>query len=490
MDHLRGHRKRWISKSCTTKDLYTEEWIVLLMLVLSKNEFAELLSFNALQGLKKMFCNVTGFEHFLDVRHLKSALVKIGWKFDIMKWSLPLTRTLKWVDAISGKTSGNLDTRQCMDISLARRRESSPRVQDREFDIIVRNDMSHILGIADDINGINSDLGVPLMATLPWLMSWANYFSTWEPLMIEVRSVLTKQLMAYAMLAKSQESDGLSIVAMGNGSSKHWSLPARDADSACALAKGIADTLSKLHDTWSLDLGQVRDSDPVIRQLAIELKHAQLLPELPIPHVLFSTAQSVDELLSKKMRKQIRRARNHIEEEGLGMEIRFDRGLAISTTLIDEVEAVHVSRDRDNLGRSDLDAPTERDFWRRLCEGGYEGEWEVEIAQVRLNSELAAYVVALLDGDTYRVYDGRMSSKWQDYSPGRLIESAALDRAIRDPRFQSLDWMSGVAAETLLTTNSAEGRGRLVASSQSARHPPSAPASPAMSLLCAMSSSS
>ena len=101
-----------------------------------------------------------------------------------------------------------------------------------------------------------------------------------------------------------------------------------------------------------------------------------------------------------------------------------------------------------------------------MCEGG-KNEWEVEIAQLRLNGNLAAYVVALLDGDVYRVYDGRMSSEWQDYSPGRIIEAATLTRAIADPRFTSLDWMSGVAAENLLTTNGAEGRSRLVATSGS-----------------------
>ena len=75
------------------------------------------------------------------------------------------------------------------------------------------------------------------------------------------------------------------------------------------------------------------------------------------------------------------------------------------------------------------------------------------------------YVVALLDRRTYRVFDGRMDTRFADYSPGRLIEAAALDRALRDPRFTVLDWMSGVAAEKLLTANSAEGRVRLVASS-------------------------
>ncbi|MEZ5249461.1 MAG: GNAT family N-acetyltransferase [Ilumatobacteraceae bacterium] len=152
-----------------------------------------------------------------------------------------------------------------------------------------------------------------------------------------------------------------------------------------------------------------------------------------------------------------RRARAKIEQAGLDMSIAFDRGRAITTELIDEVESVHVMRDRVSRRQSDLDRPAEREFWRRVVEGGYDGQWEVEIATLRFDGQLAAYVVALLDGDVYRVYDGRMNSEWSAYSPGRLVEAAALNRALQDTRFTLLDW-SGVAAEKLLVANTAEGR--------------------------------
>ena len=141
---------------------------------------------------------------------------------------------------------------------------------------------------------------------------------------------------------------------------------------------------------------------------------------------------------------------------------RTDRMHAFSG--IDEVEAVHVSRDRAQRRASDLDRPAEREFWRHVVSSS---AWEVEIATLRLDGRLAAYVVALLDGNAYRVFDGRMSTDFQDYSPGRIIESAALDRALAEPRFTILDWMSGVAAEKLLVANVAEGRARLLATSGS-----------------------
>ena len=60
-----------------------------------------------------------------------------------------------------------------------------------------------------------------------------------------------------------------------------------------------------------------------------------------------------------------------------------------------------------------------------------------------------------------------MRTEWQEFSPGRLCEAASLSRALSDQRFTVLDWMSGIAAEKLLTTNFAESRARLVATSGS-----------------------
>jgi CelD/BcsL family acetyltransferase involved in cellulose biosynthesis len=148
------------------------------------------------------------------------------------------------------------------------------------------------------------------------------------------------------------------------------------------------------------------------------------------------------------------------------MSIAFDRGQAISLRLIDEVEAMHVLRDRDTRRSSDLDRPSEREFWRQVLEATGD-QWEVEIASLRLDDRLAAYVVGLLDGTAYRVYDGRMSTELAAYSPGRLIAAAALDRAMKDERFAVLDWMSGVAADKLLATNVTERRARLIATSAS-----------------------
>ena len=48
--------------------------------------------------------------------------------------------------------------------------------------------------------------------------------------------------------------------------------------------------------------------------------------------------------------------------------------------------------------------------------------------------------------------------RWARYSPGRLIECAVLRQLITDRRYDTVDWMLGVAAEKILVaTGATEG---------------------------------
>ena len=75
---------------------------------------------------------------------------------------------------------------------------------------------------------------------------------------------------------------------------------------------------------------------------------------------------------------------------------------------------------------------------------------------LHLDGALAAYVIGLLDQPVYRVLEGRFVTEWARYSPGRVLESTVLQRFLDDPRFTTLDWMTGVAPGSLLAANDVE----------------------------------
>ncbi len=96
---------------------------------------------------------------------------------------------------------------------------------------------------------------------------------------------------------------------------------------------------------------------------------------------------------------------------------------------------------------------------------------------------LAAYVIALPDGRSYRVFDGHFDSSFGRYSPGRLLEATVLDRALADGRYSCLDWGSGIASEKLLAFNASEPRTRLQARSRRIPAPRTADDAPAVERL-------
>jgi CelD/BcsL family acetyltransferase involved in cellulose biosynthesis len=182
-----------------------------------------------------------------------------------------------------------------------------------------------------------------------------------------------------------------------------------------------------------------------------------------VPRVVVQAGDTIDTLLSRNLRRQLRKANNRLETDGVTVETLFDASLVALDTHLDALMEIHRRRDHDTGRPSDLDDPVVRRLWHELllrhCRNG-----QVELALLKLDGAIAGYVIALLDGGSYRVFDGHCDTRFGRYSPGRVIEAAALERVTGDPTLRELDWMSGVAPEKILFSNAAEERWSLVAS--------------------------
>ncbi len=150
----------------------------------------------------------------------------------------------------------------------------------------------------------------------------------------------------------------------------------------------------------------------------------------------------------------------------LVLALRGQRGTITAAALValrDEIEAVHQARDHDAGRVSDLDDSAGLAFWRSVYEG-HAARGELEVATLRLDGHLAAYVIALADSPAYRVFDGRFAPKWRLYSPGRRLEAAVVEHARRGS-YLELDWMSSVAPEKLVASTQADPRWAVTATS-------------------------
>ena len=315
-----------------------------------------------------------------------------------------------------------------------------------------------------ELDELVSAAATPVTARGTWLRAWVGAYRPALPWAVAVREASSGRLDGVAMLSSRWAGAHEAVTPLGRRQSDRGALPVRHADAAVALSAALASTLSSRHRPWTLRLGQLPAGDPVAAGVARLLGTARCIPGLPIPAVQFGDASTVEPLLGKGLRKQLRKARNRAQADGVEAALAFARDPGEIDSLLVEVEWTHRARERDARRTSDLESTPGLDFWRRaIVDHARRGE--VEVATLRLDGELAAYVVSLLDGDAYRVFDGRCATAWARYSPGRLLETATLERALADDRFARVDWMNGCASEKLVAANAADPTEHLVAAS-------------------------
>lgn len=315
-----------------------------------------------------------------------------------------------------------------------------------------------------DLDELHQATGTPVTARRPWLDAWIGAYRPATAWAVVVRDVATGRLDAAALLCERDQGGWDEVTPLGRRQQDRGFIPARSRQAAATLAAAMAARLQFRDRPWTLRIGQLPAGDPVAEALGQMLPGARTLTGVPIPKVEFGSAPSVEEWLGKGMRKQLRKARNRIDEDGVRMEIQFHTTNAAIEAALGEVEHTHRAREHHARRASDLDCQPGLRFWRDVILS-HAVRNEVEIATIYLDGAMAAYVVSLLDGDAYRVLDGRLATSWGRYSPGRLLETATLQRAHADPRFARIDWMNGSAAEKLLAANAVDHTEHLVAAS-------------------------
>lgn len=320
-------------------------------------------------------------------------------------------------------------------------------------------------GVGDgELDDLFLAAGTPVTARRTWLRAWVVAYEPAEPVAVLVRDGETGRLDGFAALWARPDADHDLVAPLGRRQSDRGALPARHAAAAEALAAAVTAQLRARPRPWFLRLGQLPAGDPVAAALVRRLGGARLVPGVAIPKVEFGSATSAVEWLGGGLRKQLRKARNRLDADGVDASTAFTRDAGDVAVLIDEIEHTHRARERDADRTSDLDAPPGLRFWRAAVLD-HAARGEVEVATLRLDGHLAAYVVSLLDGEALRVFDGRCSTVSARYSPGRLLETAVLERALAEPRFARVDWMNGLASEKLLAANAVEHTEHLVAAS-------------------------
>jgi Acetyltransferase (GNAT) domain len=204
---------------------------------------------------------------------------------------------------------------------------------------------------------------------------------------------------------------------------------------------------------WAVELGPIDADAASIGGFVAGFPQLDAIDVAPIP--MIQREPGLDEAadyLTPAMRRTLRKATNRLETDGRTFEVRFTRGYSEICAMLPALEDCHRDRDHDRDRPSELDDDETRATWRRRLTGlALDGL--LEIATAHVDGKLAAHVVGIRDGAIYRVLEGHFVTAWGRYAPGRLLETAVVQRMLDEPDMTALDWMTSVAPESLLATN-------------------------------------
>ncbi|WP_432537921.1 GNAT family N-acetyltransferase [Kineococcus arenarius] len=306
-----------------------------------------------------------------------------------------------------------------------------------------------------EVEALATALGQPLTARLPWWRARLSVQPAAAPWAVLLRDT-AGHLRAAAVLVDdpSPGAPGTRRTALASGGEGYLAgVAATGSPEAVELGRALAAGAAARG--TRLDLEDLPD-DVTSHALAAGAG-AQVHPLDPVPVLHRPDAGEPVTLLSHGTRKTLRKSRNRITTDGLVARLGFTCDPADLEVLLPDLETAHRDRDDAHGLPCVLDAPAGRAAWlARLRELSAIGA--LEVATLHLDGELAAYVLGLRDGDGYGVLEGRFRTRFARYAPGRLLEFCVLDRALRTDGVRFLDWMTGVAPETLLAADAARGR--------------------------------
>jgi CelD/BcsL family acetyltransferase involved in cellulose biosynthesis len=258
---------------------------------------------------------------------------------------------------------------------------------------------------------------------------------------------------AAALLARRRHRGLTEITGLGQPVNDHGRLPARTPAAAAALVEALTGELLRIRGPWRLRIEQLPAGDPVAHRLALRLGTADLVPGVGMPRIDLSFGRSPNTYLRKKFRQQVNAARRRFEAVGVGVTARFLREPAEIRPLLADLLEVRRARDRDALYAPDLDDRVRVAWWRdTILDLAEQGRLELTVLDVGAGLP-AAYNIALLDGTSYRCWDGRLNPAWHDQWPGQLLFGELLPRVIADPQWTEVDYQRGENPFKLRTAN-------------------------------------
>lgn len=312
--------------------------------------------------------------------------------------------------------------------------------RDPTFKAFVTRERDCLSRLARELDDLHALTHAPVTARRPWLQTWLDSYTAYEPLLVGVRR--DDRLEAAAPLALLPRRTHIRVVAMGHGPSDEARIPARDAQAADALGRAVAAALRGLGSRHSVELRHLCRDEPSLGTIAAHLQHAAIEPGDVSPRLTVGRDRTLRSYVSRNHHQQRRRLLNRITNAGLRLDLQQRSTPEEIAQILPDVRALCRERDVAIRGHSRLDEPAYSHFFDEVT-ARHAALAAVNLTTLSLDGDLAAYVLCFRDGPTWRMWHARVRPRWLEYGPGRLATDAAVEAALSDPACVEFDWMRG-----------------------------------------------
>lgn len=271
--------------------------------------------------------------------------------------------------------------------------------------------------------------------THAWLTAAARHLTA-QPVVIAVRE--GGEPVGVAALSVTSRRGARRVEILGGDQNDYAQFYCADDRAALMLATAIADWLDDLG-RWSLRFEQLAADDPVLAALRTLVPGSTVAPGPPMPQII---GVGTDYRISKNRRSQERQATNRITNDGRTWEkvVVADEG-ALDRWL---PHVIDLRRRRDHAAgrRSHLDDAARLTFYEAVVRD-FVSRGRAVIYLLVVDGAVAGYHLTMLDGDTYRMLDGRVADELQRYRGGMVTSLMAMTAAAEAPEVTTYDWLRG-----------------------------------------------
>lgn len=295
-------------------------------------------------------------------------------------------------------------------------------------DVVRGREALHELG--EPFDDLLDAVAAPITARRPWLQAWVESYPVFEPVVVVVRGD-DGRLDAAVPLAARRRRGVQQVLALGHGPSDAAMFPARDPESADAVATGVADWLASVSGPWTLVVRHLVAEDVVAPRLRDRLDRAALDVGDVSPQLHADEGARLSDHVSSRHGQEVRRRLRKLDKDGLHPVVAHLVDPDAIRALMPEVERVFRARDEELGRRCALDDPSDGAFFRKVV-ADYAERGEVCLTTLTTGGELAAYVQCFVDGSSYRMWNCRFDPRFARYSTGMVAMDASVAHALEE----------------------------------------------------------